>query len=158
MDHRPGDLLIVCGWNWMILKWSDRWLCSQAWRSVGLLNPVPDSCDQETSHNIITYSWPDMKSYISISLDIWDVSIYAFGCSNLQAWFNKKCNHTVCVMWTEDSSSFKYNWHWYFQALCVCVYFFLVITVHGMSGSIKLLRFHKFYLLILRLKDFNFWL
>lgn len=26
------------------LKRSDRWLCSQAWRRAGLLNPVPDSC------------------------------------------------------------------------------------------------------------------
>lgn len=112
-------------------------------------------CDQETSHNIITYSWPDMKSYISISLDIWNVLIYAFYGSNLQAGFNR--NAVICAMWTQDSSSFKYKWHWCCTSrhfVYLCVYSFLVIMAFLVMWSSKIWS----VLLHIELGEINFWL
>lgn len=171
MDHHPGDLLIACGWNWMI--------SCRDWRGVtGGCAPKPEGesvysiqsrtaaihscapflcCDQETSHNIITYLWPDMKIYISISLDIWDVSIYAFRCSNLRVWLNKDA--IICAAWTQDSSSSKYKRHRCCSSrhyVYLCVYFILVITWHVCSReasemwSVSLAHIH--------LKEINFWL
>lgn len=156
MDHHPGDLLIVCGWNWMISCWGWRGVtggcapkpegesvCSIQSLSVAIHSCAPfHCCDQRTSHNIITYLWVDMKSYISISLDVWDVSIFAFGCSNLQAWFNK--NAITCAMWTQDSSSFKYKWHWCCTSrlnVYLCVYFILVITCNVCSCEVDQFNF-----------------
>lgn len=143
MDHHPTDLLLVCGWNWMISCWS--WggvtggcapkpegepVCSIQSLTPAIHWRAPFLCyDLETSQNIITYLWQDMKSYISISPDIWDISIYAFERSDLQAWFNK--NAITCAMRTQDSFSFKSKWHWCGTSrhlVYLCVYFFLVIT------------------------------
>ena len=137
MDHHLGDLLLACGWNWMI--------SCRGWGGVtGGCAPKPEGesvysiwsrtpsihwcaklcCDQETSHNIITYLWLDMKSYISISLDIWEVS-YAFDHSNLQAWFHK--NAIIWATQPRDSSLFKLQvtLMLHFRALCLFMCLFL---------------------------------
>lgn len=127
------------------LKRSDRWLCSQAWRRVGLLNPVPDSC-----HPL---GWPlssaaIRKHLITSSLiygAIWRAVFQShrtfemfqymhFHCSNLQVRFNK--NAIICAMWTQGSSSFKYKWQWCCTSrhyVYLCVYLVLVITWHVCS-------------------------
>lgn len=127
------------------LKRSDRWLCFQAWRRVGLLNPLPDCCHPlacplssaairkllTTSYLIHDQIW---RAIFLISLDISDVSIYALHCCNLQPWFHK--NAITCAMWTQEGSLFKWTWHWCCTSrhyVYLCVDFLAIITWHVCS-------------------------
>lgn len=89
MDHHPGDPVIACAeMEWFLAGAEMEW-------QVAVLSSLKECWSPQsgprtlaigkTSHNTITYSWPDMKSYISISPDIRDVSIYMHsGCPDLQ--------------------------------------------------------------------------
>lgn len=153
MDHHPGDLLLACGWNWMI--------SCRGWRgvtggcapmpegesvySIRSLTPAIHSCALPPSSTTVIRKHLTTSSLIygpiwrAIFQSCWTFEMFQYMHSTALICKRDLIKMQSYVpMWSQDSSSFEYKWHWCCTSrhdVYLCVYFLVITRNVGSRGA-----------------------